>query len=239
MKIKKRIIILAVITGLLTAFLAISYINNSKNQIPAGMKTTAVVVARVDIQANVAITSDMVEVKEVPASSIHIKAVRILNDVIGQITSEKIIAGEQIVKDRLAIGQTDTSVSFTIPENMRAMSIPINETSGVAGFISVGDKIDIMIEDVIGGKTITTTKLQNIVVLQKGQNAADNIELQGTNKGLTASLTILITPAQAGVIGYALNIGSPIAVSLRNPVDNAQVPLPDYGQNNLDSWRGR
>lgn len=239
MKIKKRIIILAVITGLLTAILTISYINSSKNQIPVGMKTTEVVVATVNIESNVAITREMVEIRELPANSIHIQSIRNLNDVIGQITSEKIIAGEQIIKDRLAIGQTDTSVSFTIPENMRAISIPINETTGVAGFISVGDKIDIMIEDVIAGKSITTTKLQNVMVLQKGQNPADNFELQGANKGLTASLTILVTPSQAEVIGYALNIGSPIAVSLRNPADNVQVPLIEYGQNNLDSWRGR
>lgn len=239
MKIKKRIIILAIITGLLTAILTISYINSSKNQIPAGMKTTEVVVARVDIEANVAITSEMVEIKELPESSVHNNSIRSINDVVGQITSEKVIAGEQIIKDRLAIGQTDTSVSFTIPENMRAIAIPVNESTGVAGYISVGDKIDIMIEDVIAGKNITTTKLQNVVVLQKGQNPADNFELQGLNKGLTASLTILVTPAQAEVIGYALNIGSPMVVSLRNPVDNVQVPLTEYGQNNLDSWRGR
>lgn len=239
MKIKKRIIILAVIAGIVTALLTISYINNSKNQIPAGMKTTEVVVATVDIEANVAITGEMIVIKEIPANSIHTKSIRSLNDVVGQITSEKIVAGEQIIKDRLAIGQTDTSISFTIPENMRAMAIPINETTGVAGFISIGDKIDIMIEDVIAGKTITSTKLQNVIVLQKGQNAADNFELQGANKGLTASLTILVTPSQAEVIGYALNIGSPIAVSLRNPADNVKVPLSEYGQNNLDSWRGR
>lgn len=239
MKIKKRIIILAIITGLLTAILTISYINSSKNQIPASMKTTEVIVARVDIEANVAITSEMVEIKELPESSVHNNSIRSINDVVGQITSEKVIAGEQIIKDRLAIGQTDTSVSFTIPENMRAIAIPVNESTGVAGYISVGDKIDIMIEDVIAGKNITTTKLQNVVVLQKGQNPADNFELQGLNKGLTASLTILVTPAQAEVIGYALNIGSPMVVSLRNPVDNVQVPLTEYGQNNLDSWRGR
>lgn len=239
MKIKKRIIILAIITGILTAILTLSYINSSKNQIPASMKITEVVVATVNIEANVAITSDMVEIKELPVSGVHIKSIKNINDVVGQITSEKIIAGEQIIKDRLALGQTDTSISFTIPENMRAIAIPVNETTGVAGYISVGDKIDIMIEDVIAGKNITTTKLQNIVVLQKGQNPADNFELQGLNKGLTASLTILVTPSQAEVIGYALNIGSPMVVSLRNPVDNVQVPLTEYGQNNLDSWRGR
>lgn len=239
MKIKKRIIILAIITGLLTAILTISYINSSKNQIPASMKTTQVIVATVNIEANVAITSDMVEIKEFPESSVHPKSIRSINDVVGQITSEKVIAGEQIIKDRLAIGQTDTSVSFTIPENMRAIAIPVNESTGVAGYISVGDKIDIMIEDVIAGKSITSTKLQNVVVLQKGQNPADNFELQGLNKGLTASLTILVTPSQAEVIAYALNIGSPMAVSLRNPIDNVQVPLTEYGQNNLDSWRGR
>ena len=239
MKIKKRIIILAIISGLITAFLAISYINTTKNQVPAGFKTTEVVVARTNINANVEITAEMVEIKEIPSSSIHINAIRNVGDVVGQITSAKIIAGEQIIKDRLAIGQTSTSISFTIPENMRAMAIPINETSGVAGFVSIGDKIDIIINDVVNGKTVAITKLQNILVIQKGVNAADNVELQGANKGLTQSLTILVNPAQAEVVGYALNIGSPIAVSLRNPADEKKVPLIEYGQNNLATWRGR
>lgn len=239
MKIKKRIIILAIISGLITAFLAISYINSSKNQVPAGLKTTEVVVAITNIEANVKITAEMIEIKEVPSSTIHINAIRNTTDVIGQITSDKIISGEQIIKDRLAIGQTSTSISYTIPENMRAMSIPVNETSGVAGYVTIGDKIDIIINDVINGKNIAVTKLQSVLVIQKGVNAADSVELQGANKGLTQSLTIIVTPSQAEVIGYALNIGSPIAISLRNPADEIKVPLAEYGQNNLETWRGR
>lgn len=239
MKLKRSVISLAVLFGILTTFLTVSYLNSTQNQLPEGMKTTQVVVAKTNIIENTKITADMVELKTVISSSIHLNSIRDINEAIGQITSDRIIAGEQIIKDRLAIGQTDTSISFTIPENMRAIAIPINETTGVGGYVSIGDKIDIIVNEVVNGKNIAYTKLQNITVIRKGANPAENAEILATNKGLTQSLTVLVTPAQAEILGYALNMGSPISVSLRNPTDNNKVPLTEYGQNNLDSWTRR
>ncbi len=239
MKIKKSIYIIAVIAALLTAFLTISYLNSSKNQIPASLKTEEVIVAIKDIPTNTEITNDMVAIKDVPATSIQVTAIRSLSEAVGQITSSSIISGEQIITERLAVGQTNTAISFTIPENMRAISIPIKETSGVAGYITVGDKIDLLINNVVAGKNITSTQLQNIIVLQKGSNAINNIELQAVNKGLTDSLTILVTPAQAEVVAFALNMNNPIVVTLRNPTDNTKVTLTEYGDNNIANWRGR
>ncbi|MDD2371736.1 MAG: Flp pilus assembly protein CpaB [Firmicutes bacterium] len=239
MKIKKRIYIIAIIAGLITAFLTVSYINNSSNQIPVSLKNSEVIVAISDIPANTEITNNMVTVKEIPASAIQANAIRSISEAVGQITSTNIISGEQIITERLAIGQANASVSYTIPENMRAISIPIKETTGVAGYVSIGDKIDILINDVVSGKNITTTKLQNIIVLEKGVNAGNNLDLQAINSGLTESLTILVTPAQAEVVAYALNMSNPIAVILRNPTDNKIVTLPSYGDNNIASWKGR
>lgn len=37
-----------------------------------------------------------------------------------------------------------TSLAYRVPENMRAISMPSTEVGGVAGFINVEDKIDIL-----------------------------------------------------------------------------------------------
>ncbi len=214
MKIKKRIIVLAVIAGLITAFLTIAYINSNNNNIPSALKTVSVVVAVEDIPANVKITNNMVQVKELPVISVHVNAISDLNEVIGQISSNKIVSGEQVIKDRLALGQSDTSISFTIPANMRAIAIPINEETGVAGYISIGDRIDIYIQ----GES-APIQYNSIVVLQKGINAPGDSEVQATNKGLTTSLTLLVNPDQASVLANAIATNNPIVVILRNPSD--------------------
>jgi len=239
MMIKKRIYVIAIIAGLITAFLAISYLSNSKNQMPSSYKTTEVIVAIADIPANTVITNEMITTKEILATNVQTNAIRSASEAVGQITSTNIISGEQIITERLAIGQSNTSVSYTIPANMRAISIPIKEVTGVAGYISIGDKIDILINDSVNGTFITSTQLQNIIVLQKGINPSSNIELETTNKSITESLTILVTPSQAEIVAFALSMNSPIVVTLRNPADNANVPSVGYGESTITSWRGR
>ncbi len=239
MKIKKTIYVIAIVAGLITAFLTISYMSNINNQIPTAYETTEVIVAIQDIPANTEITNEMIVTKKLLATNVQINAIRSTSEAIGKITSTDIITGEQIITERLAIGQENTAVSYTIPENMRAISIPIKETTGVAGYVSKGDKIDILINDVVNDANLTSTQLQNISVLQKGINSADNIELQSVNKGLTDSLTVLVTPGQAEIIAYALNVNSPIVVTLRNPTDNTKVPSVGYGESNITSWKGR
>lgn len=62
-------------------------------------------------------------------------------------TSALIVKDEQILTSRLisTTGDEAQNLSFHIPENMRAISIPINELSAVSGHITQGDRIDIMV----------------------------------------------------------------------------------------------
>lgn len=238
MKIKKSIIIITIILGLITTVLFVSFLGTLKKAAINEGELIEVVVADGDIQANVKITQEMVRIEEIPKRSVRSGSYDEVKDVVGQITKSEIIDGEQIISERMALDQKGTGLSYLIPENMRAMTIAINETSGVAGYINTGDKVDIIISYQSNDNTTSYTQFQNVLVLKKGINPSGGVDGEYNNTGLTSSLTLLVTPGQAEVLTFASISGS-INLTLRNPADGTVVPGSEYGTANFDAWRER
>lgn len=230
MKIEKKILIIAGIIGLITAGLIFSYLLQVRNA-DTGNRTN-VVVARKDIPANTVITADMVSLEALPAEAVIENSVRNVSDVVGSIAKADILSGEQILKQRLAGSQGSNSLSYTIPEQYRAITIAVNEISGIAGYVSAGDKVDILIS-FKGDASATYTQLQNITVFAVGSRTSAN-----KDAAVPASLTLLVTPSQAEVLTYGAQNGT-ITLTLRNPVDKQQVGLDSYGDANFNTWKVR
>ena len=238
MKIKKSIIIITIILGLITTVLFTSFLGSLRKAAINEGEMVEVVVANGDIQENVKITQDMVRLEEIPRRSVRSGSYNDINDVVGQIAKSDIIDGEQVISERMALDQKGTGLSYLIPENMRGMTIAISETSGVAGYINVGDKVDIIISYQNNDNTTTYTQFQNILVLKKGINPSGSADGEYNNAGLTSSLTLLVTPGQAEVLTFAAISGT-INLTLRNPADGTKLPASEYGTSNFDAWRER
>lgn len=236
MKVNKRILLIGVILGLITVFFLNKYIQ-SLNEAKDVLTTTSyseVVVAQKSIPAHVRITEDMVKLSSIPSDAVHPDVMRKLDKVVGGITKSEIINGEQILADRVVTEDTDATLSYRIPENMRAITIPVDEVVGVANYIVVGDKIDILATYEMETST-TYTQLQNIEVLALG-GLKVSTEVETIQQPST--ITILVNPSQAEVIAYASLNGS-FHLTLRNPIDTNKVDLDHYGEDNLESFRVR
>jgi len=107
---------------------------------------------------------------------------------------------------------------------MRAVSVRVNDVVGVAGFVLPGMRVDVLVT----GRppkyegTITTTVLQNIVVLSAGQTLQPETRGQAIN---TPVVTLLVTPEQAEVLTLAGNEGR-IQLVLRNGADQVMPKTP-------------
>lgn len=90
-----------------------------------------------------------------------------------------------------------------------------------------------------GSFTFTITQFQNLEVLEIGVAAyvGANGEIV-KSVGVPSSVTLLVTPEQAEIIVYMLNTAT-FQMSLRNPTDNATIPLDHYGDDNFAEWRER
>lgn len=238
MKINKKILIFAILIGLLTVFGLSYYMNSLSSKQNNKVAYSKVVVAVNTIPMNVKITADMIKLKSMPTESVHPEAITSLDKVVGKTSKSEIVKGEQILTSRIVVDTGKATLAYRVPENMRAITIPTSEISGVGGFINVGDKIDILAtyKDMnINAVSTTYTQFQNIEVLAVGNVKQSSADKQGA---LPASITVLVKPAQAEVLVYALSHGT-LHFTLRNPVDSKKVDLNFYNSTNFGSYQER
>ena len=67
-------------------------------------------------------------------------------------------------------GETDSGLSYVVPEGMRAVTVAVDEVSGIAGFLQRGDYVD-----VIAYTTTTYVPAQAPVVAEGEQPTADQL----------------------------------------------------------------
>jgi pilus assembly protein CpaB len=140
---------------------------------------------------------------------------------------EPIFQGEAVVDSRLAAPGAGAGLASTIPQGMRAVAVRVNDIVGVAGFVTPGSKVDILIAGVPPGGngnagTVTKTLLQNMTVLSAGQNIQKDAEGKPVSVPV---VNVLVTPEQAEILSLASN-DARIQLVLRNPTDQEEAKPP-------------
>ncbi|MBC7084390.1 MAG: Flp pilus assembly protein CpaB [Firmicutes bacterium] len=207
MKGGKFTIVLALIPGLLAAVMTYVYVNNAAKPKPVNVKNVPVVAAKATIPPRTRITPDMIYIKEVPEAAVHARAAREAADVVGLFTRYEILEGEPIVMDRLFAENEPVGLASSVPRDKRAVTIPVNEVVGVAGFVKPGDHVDVVVT-VSGNEetgNIAFTVLEDVEVLAVAQDTED--KNQGKAK-VSTSVTLAVTPSEAEKLALAEDMGN-------------------------------
>jgi pilus assembly protein CpaB len=163
-----------------------------------------------------------IKVIRVTGSDVPPGAPRKRSDVIGHGVIEPISKGEFILPTRLAGENAGNSLPSLIPPGMRAVSVRVNEVVSVAGFVTPGTRVDVLLTGTPGtGEQQTTTVLQNVAVLASGHTLERSASGDPQN---TAVITLLVTPDDAERLTLASSEGH-IQLALRNPLDTRQDEL--------------
>lgn len=130
----------------------------------------------------------------------------------GSVTRRDIVAGEPITSSSVARPSDGGFMSAVLTPGKRAVSIAVNSTSGNAGFVFPGDKVDLILTHKIpDGVLASETFLENLRVL-----AVDQMLNNPENKAVIAkTITLEVSPKEAEMINVAISIGT-ISVSLRS-----------------------
>lgn len=136
---------------------------------------------------------------------------------------------EPILDSKLAPVDAGAGLSATIPPGMRAVSVAVNDVVAVAGFVTPGTTVDVLVTGTAPGAnmggSVTETILENIRVLAAGQKMVQDRE--GKPETVPV-ITLLVTPEQAGKLTMASTEGK-IQLALRNTVDSkATSPAPVF-----------
>lgn len=231
----KKVKVLAIVSALGTALLLFLFLNSLSQ--PGATATTSIIVAASDIPENTPITDSMIKMSEIPVEAVVAGALTDKLEIIGKIANTMIYSGEQLLSAKLiSTGESGgETLAYAIEPGMRAISIAVDESSGLAYMLIPGNNVDIIAQFVnttsnaVDGsttdkKTYTTMILENITVL-----AVDNVfskegKVNSETQAYT-TLTLQVTPEQAMELSAAQFDGQLRAI-LRSPVDEKITHQP-------------
>src|SRR3954454_3727406 len=196
-----------------------------------GEPTADVMVAANDLQVGARVEERDIRIIHIPAGDLPPNAPRKKSDVIGHGVILPIVKGEFILPNRLAQENAGAGLPSLIPPGMRAVSVRVNEIVSVAGFVTPGTRVDVLLTGAPtgSGEQQTTTVLQNVAVLASGHTLERTSSGEAQN---TAVITLLVTPDDAQRLTLASTEGH-IQLALRNPLDTKQDEVPSSNSRGL------
>ena len=144
----------------------------------------------------------------------------------GQVVRYPITAGQPVTRGSLVGAQDRGFLAAALGAGMRAITVPVNVSSGVAGFVFPGDHIDLVLtQQVEGGGDgpalkVSETIIRNLRVLATDQRTTDKDADGKTSVKTFSNVTLEVTPRIAEKIAVAQSLGS-LSLSLRSLADNS------------------
>jgi len=142
------------------------------------------------------------------------------SDVVDRAVAVPIFAGEIVLNGKLAAKGSGEGLTALIEPGMRAVSVQVNEISGVSGFIQPGTRVDVLFTRTFSnGDAATTTILQNIKVVAYGRQLDASAKLESRDTTRPTVATLLVTQEEAQKLVSAQQRGR-IQLVLRNSLDD-------------------
>src|SRR5687768_11894223 len=148
-----------------------------------------------------------------------------MTKLLGTVVRNPITAGQPVTQGSL-VGPNDRGfLAAALGPGMRAVTVPVSTTSGVAGFVFPGDRVDVILtQDVAGGGDgpalkVSETIVRNLRVLATDQRIDSKDEEGKTVVKTFSMVTVEATPRLAEKVAVAQSLGT-LSLSLRSIADN-------------------
>src|SRR6516164_8349644 len=141
-------------------------------------------------------------------------------DLVDRAVAVPILSGEIILAGKLAAKGSGEGLTALIEPGKRAVSVHVNEISGVSGFIQPGTRVDVLFTRTFSnGDAATTTILQNVKVIAYGRQLDPGAKVDPRDTSRPTVATLLVTQEQAEKLVLAGQRGR-IQLVLRNGLDD-------------------
>src|SRR5207237_9613368 len=128
---------------------------------------------------------------------------------VGRVTESLMAKGQPVLEAMLAPTGSGSGLQALVPTGMRAITVEVNEFTGVAGLITPGCHVDI-VATINGGESntqVAKTIVQNVKVTAVGQRTTTASEPAGNPNEQFKSVTVLVKLAEAEAIELACSTG--------------------------------
>jgi pilus assembly protein CpaB len=222
----------ALIFGVLAAVSVSKYLSSAQAYTK---NLNNVAVAKVAIPVGTKIVPEQIMVVQFPKDSTPDGAFETADKLAGRVAVMNISAREPITESKIAPEGTAAGLSAVIPEGYRAMTVKVDDASGINGFIIPGTLVDVVVvidpaEHAGMQNPISKVVLQNIKVLANGQNI-DKPENEREANSVKA-VTLQVTPEQAEKLALASTEGK-LQLMMRNQIDQGDEQTPGVNKREL------
>ncbi len=234
----KKVLILALLSASIASIIVYRIIKEGSKPKLIELPKTGVVFAKTTIPAWSKITAEQVEIRFIPRDAAQPNLALKMEDVVGVTAKSEILEGEPVNLKRLAHHDDKLGLSFIIPKGKRAITIPVNEVLGVAGFIKPGEKVDLIgtFQPENSKEIVSWTLLQDVEVLAVAQDMGapgkDSKNPSALSAKVGTSVTLAVTPFQAQKIVLSEEKGT-IHLALRPVQNEAELDIPYIRESNL------
>jgi pilus assembly protein CpaB len=214
-------LVLAVLAALGAGLLFRAYERSSTG---ARVPTEKVVVAAVDIPLATTLKAELLATVDWPKASLPAGSSSDPRALEGKVVLAEMLKGEPVLTARLASDKAGQGLAAVLPEEMRAVSVRVDDVVGVAGFVHPGDSVDVIVtmKALETSNVPPTSKviLQNVRVLAVGKD----LDHSGDKKKpvpVTVA-TLMVSSPDSEKLALASTKGQ-ILLALRSRVDVAEV----------------
>jgi pilus assembly protein CpaB len=197
-----------------------------------------VLVAKGDIAAGSFLNAEMLRWQEWPRDSLNDSYVQQdkakLEDFVGTVVRSRLTSGEPVTASRVVRPGDRGFMAAVLTPGMRAVTVNVTSATGMAGFVSPGDHIDLLLTMVVHpekdqkddpDRHMSETVLTDLRVLAMDQRISDDKK----DVAIPKTATLEVTPKQAEIVAVTSELGL-LSLSLRSVAEEDFPPLmrPTY-----------
>ncbi|MFE8034900.1 Flp pilus assembly protein CpaB [Thiohalocapsa marina] len=205
-------ILISLLLAGVVAYLGNEWMNRqlAVRQPAAPAERVKVVAAAVDIPVDSVIEDKHLKLIEIPPDLLPQGAITDKAELRGEIVKDSIYAGEIISGKRLLSGPGGSVLAAKVEPGMRALTIGVDEVSGLSGFLLPGSRVDVI--SMRGGNARTI--LRDMKILAVGER----LQVDESRNVKVRAVTLEVNPRQAEILAE-ITTGGGIRLTLRNQLD--------------------
>jgi len=229
---RRRLLLIGILALTLGALVAFKVYRSLQAKIMPAAVGVDVLVAANNIAVGAKLADNDLKTVQIPSEAVPPAAFHSKERAVGRGVVLPIGRGDFVLPYKLAPENAGSSASSLIPFRMRAVSINVNEVTGVAGFVEPGTRVDVLFTATVNVAGLheprSTTILQNVPVLASDQRLDRSTARQGQAAHV---VTLLVSLEDAERLALAMQEGR-IQLVLRSSVDtNQETPAPVWNTN--------
>jgi pilus assembly protein CpaB len=167
--------------------------------------------------------------KDLIQNAYYLKGAPDATSLIGTVVRAQISAGQPLTQGSIVRPGDRGFLAAALGPGMRAVTVSVSQSAGVAGFVFAGDRVDLVLTQTVessgggggGGPALRTSEtfVRNLRVLATDQRTAPEDDKGKKEVKTFATVTLEVTPRIAEKIQVAQSIGQ-LSLSLRSIADN-------------------